>query len=90
MNVISDVICDNITRIYEPLDGALNPFIEIIEIIDPKDNSELSEKEKDKKEEEIEEEEGEEQCALEKCKKCNQESINQNICIICNEEKNYY
>ena len=90
LNVISDVICDNITRIYEPLDGALSPFIEIIEIIDPTVDLELSEEEEDKKEDEIEEEEGEDQCVLEKCKKCNQESINQNLCISCNEEKNYY
>ena len=90
LNVISDVICDNVTRVYEPLDGALSPIIEIIEIMEPTDDSEISEEEEKNENELVEEKEEEEQCPLEKCKKCNQESIDQNLCISCNEQKNYF
>ena len=83
LNVISDVVCDNATRSYEALDGVLSPIIEVIEIINPTDDSE-------EEEESVGEEEQFDCSSLEKCKKCNQESFDKNLCISCNEEKNYY
>ena len=29
-------------------------------------------------------------CSLEKCKICNEESFSKNLCISCNENKNFY
>ena len=124
--IISDVICDNVKRCFEPLIGSLSP----IQIIDNNIQSQIpelefsfeeeeiegtiieEENEEIKKEEEIgiEEEKSEEEineelyteektdliekkfdCTnLEKCKECDKESLENNLCINCNHEKNYY
>ena len=120
--IISDVICDNYKRCYEPLVGDLSPII-IITTTQKVENEfeeeekieeeleETKEEIKEEKEnieeiyEEIEEETREEMveeeitqikkqkfdCSnLEKCKECDQESFDKNLCISCNNEKNYY
>ena len=145
--IVSDVVCDNYKRCYEPLEGELSPiiiitttqiiiettFIEVKkeeeEIIEEKEEEKEKEKEileekmeeiieeiieeiekeieKEKYDEEIIEEilekektiniqtteniEPKYDCSsLEKCEECNQESLGQNLCIKCNQEKKYY
>ena len=61
--VISDAICENYKRSYEPLDGDLSP-LELEVAVDCLD--------------------------LEKCEKCGEESSINNLCLKCNNDKNYY
>ena len=91
--IISDVICNEFKRCFEPLSEVLNPLI-----IPVSPNSEyiLEETEEEIKEESIKEEttiliEKKFDCSkLEKCGECDQESFDKNLCISCNHEKNYF
>ena len=84
--VISDAICENIKRCFEPLEGALNP----IQIINITSSFQIldSIEETNEKTEIIEEKFN---CSeLEKCSECDKESFDNNLCIKCSNKKNYY
>ena len=114
--IVSDVICQNDKRYYEPLVGDLSEIeieidsTQIIEDTEAKKEEEneeettnyYEEEKIEEKEEENQEEMNEEEleietteikfdCSgLEKCKECDEESFDINLCISCNKEQNYY
>ena len=98
--VLSDVICSNTQYLVQELESDILKDISNISNItyyeEEKEEEEKEEEEKEEEEKEEEEETAKKEIETElikcdeKCKYCDQDSINEDLCIQCNEENNYF